>query len=152
MRHILSGILLLFFTLPAWSAEVKTTDNLQQLYQSKADQRVLLLLVSQPGCSYCDLIKQEILEPMLVSGLYNDSTLIREIKINANQLIRDFDNHELDATNFANRYNAWATPTLLFLDKRGRELTDKMVGINTPELYGYYVDKALLKAQAALKQ
>lgn len=132
--------------------DVEPAFDLQRLYSSAEDQRVLLLLVSQPGCHYCEQIREDILQPMLASGLYDKTTLIREIKIYAGKSLRDFNGKEVDATGFAKRYNAWATPTLLFLNRNGEEIAEKMVGINTPEFYGYYVDKSLETAQASLSQ
>ena len=105
--------------------------DLQQTYTSegfnnKGQSKVALILVSQPNCNYCDLITEEILQPMLFNG------------------------KNVPATKFAQRYNAWATPTLLFLDQQGNEIAKKMVGINTIELYGFYVDKALKSAFKAI--
>lgn len=138
--------------LPAYAdSKLETVENLQHLFEQD-DNRVLLLLVSQPGCHYCELIKEEILQPMQVSGHYDASTIIRVINIYAGQSLKDFSGKQVDATAFAKRYDAWATPTLLFLDRNGNQIADKMVGINTPEFYGYYVDKSLSAAQASINQ
>lgn len=136
----------------AHAAQVQPAEDMQALYQDTQDSRVLLLLVSQPGCHYCDQIREEILEPMLASGLYTNTTLIREIKIYASKTLKDFGGKQVNATRFAERYDAWATPTLLFLDRNGEEVAEKMVGINTPEFYGYYVDKSLERAIAAASE
>lgn len=150
MRHLILITLMFLLSLSSANAsDVKTVYDLNAAFNG-AHGKVMLMLVSQPGCSYCDQIKDEILNPMLKSGLYDNSTLIREIKIYADHSIKDFNGETVDATLFAKRYDTWATPTLLFLDKEGNQLTGKMVGINTPEFYGYYVDKALDKAQATL--
>ena len=50
----------------------------------------------------------------------------------------------------ARRYGARLTPTVLFLDGRGRELTKPMIGINTVEFYGYYLDAAIDTARQHL--
>ncbi len=83
---------------------------------------------------------------MIRSGSYEETTLFREIEINAGDSLKDFSGEEITSNSFARRYNAWATPTLLFLDSTGNELAEKMVGVNTLELYGYYVDKSLRNA------
>lgn len=154
IRRILLAVFL-GTLLPIWSSTATASDiesafNLQSTYGRSDDQRVLLLLVSQPGCHYCEQIREEILQPMLASGLYDKTTLIREIEIYAGKTLRDFNGQDIAATHFAKRYDAWATPTLLFLNRNGDEIAEKMVGINTPEFYGYYVDKSLEKAQASL--
>lgn len=105
--------------------------------------KVVLMLVSQPNCSYCIQITEEILQPMLISGHYGSNTIFSELEINTGKTIHDFNGQQVDSTRFARRYNAWATPTLIFLDGEGNEIAEKMVGINTLELYGYYVDRSL---------
>lgn len=151
LKRLLIAPLWLVLTIAcaAQAAQVQPAEDMQALYQNEEDSRVLLLLVSQPGCHYCDQIREEILEPMLASGLYEKTTLIREIKIYASKTMKDFGGKQVNTTRFAERYNAWATPTLLFLNRNGEEVADKMVGINTPEFYGYYVDKSLERAIAA---
>ena len=39
-------------------------------------------------------------------------------------------------------------PTLILVDHNGRKLTQRMVGLTTPELYGGYLDDAIDQAQA----
>lgn len=152
IRRALTALLLccLLPALPACAdSKLETVENLQRLFKAD-DNRVLLLLVSQPGCHYCELIKEEILQPMHVSGKYDSTTIIRVVNIYAGESLKDFSGDHVDATTFAKRYNAWATPTLLFLDRNGNQIAEKMVGINTPEFYGYYVDKSLSAAQASI--
>jgi len=131
-----------------WAAGMPIEENFQHSYQKKGtselgQSKVVLVLVSQPNCSYCTLITEEILQPMLISGHYDNTTVFSELEINTGRTIKDFSGIEIDATAFARRYNAWATPTLLFLNNKGEEIAEKMVGINTVDLYGYYVDKSL---------
>lgn len=147
IRQLLATLLLLTASLPA-AAEPARLDNLQQL----PEQQVLLLLVSQPGCTYCEQIKEEIIMPMIRSGLYDSHTLIRQIVINNDEYLIDYNGNRTSTTAFAHGYQAWATPTLLFLDNQGNELAPRMIGINTPEYYGYYVDRALEQSRALLMQ
>ena len=42
------------------------------------------------------------------------------------------------------------TPTLLFVDGSGQELTERMVGVTTLDFYGGYLDLALDRARANL--
>ncbi|EAR61681.1 hypothetical protein MED92_03762 [Neptuniibacter caesariensis] len=149
---LLKALIALFCLLPGLSlaAGMPMTKDLQAAYNknglnNQGQGKVVLLLVSQPNCSYCVQITEEILKPMLISGNYKQTTVFSELEINTGGQIVDFNGEKVDATQFARRYNAWATPTLLFLDGQGREVSNKMVGINTLELYGYYVDRSLEK-------
>ncbi len=126
--------------------------NLQQDAQIAGD-RFALILVSQPNCQYCELITREILQPMQLSGKYDKKLLFRKLTIfDDSKTLVDFNGNRVDATAFARRYNSAFTPTLLFVDPNdGKVLTDKMVGINTVDLYGFYVDRAVNKARKALR-
>jgi len=111
----------------------------------------ILLLVSQLTCPYCEQIKREILHPMVVAGDYRGALLIRELYMDTHGRIRDFKGRYVGNSQFAYGYDVHLTPTLLFLGPDGRELTKRMVGINTPEFYSYYVDQAIQSAIAALE-
>ena len=103
--------------------------------------------MSQEWCPYCDQIKDEILNPMLRSGEYDDQVVLAEFKIDSEHSVRGFDGLEVGSNELARRYRVRVTPTLLFLDAQGRELTDRLRGINTPEFFGFYVDRAILRAR-----
>lgn len=129
------------------TGKLATTHDLQADARIAArDRRPILLLVSQEECPFCWQIKREILDPMVLSGDYDDRLLMREMFIDEGFLLRDFQGREVAGGDFALRYGVSLTPTLLFLDPRGRELTDKMVGIQTPEMYFLYVDAAITEA------
>lgn len=114
--------------------------------RSKKTKRPILLLVSRGNCPYCVKIKNEILEPMILSGDYDEKIIIREIMIDPFVEIRDFEGTTIDASEISRRYRIKVTPTLLFLGPKGKELTERIVGINTLELFSYYVDKAIEEA------
>ena len=42
------------------------------------------------------------------------------------------------------------SPTILFLDHRGRELTQRMVGLGTVDFFGLYLDAAIAAARARI--
>lgn len=86
---------------------------------------------------------------MVISGEYKDRLLIREIFIDLGTRVRDFKGKLLDSSTFVLGYKTYLTPTLLFLDADGNELTERIVGIQTPELFFFYVDRAVQEAIAA---
>ncbi len=111
---------------------------------------VILLMVSQEHCGWCDLLKREQLLPMLKSGQYRERVLIRELLIDPGEQVRDFAGQPLSGARFASRQGVYVTPTLLFLGPDGTELSRRIVGINTPELFGWYLDQAIDEAQQVL--
>ena len=86
---------------------------------------------------------------MIVSGEFHNRLLIREIYINLGGRIRDFKGEELDNSSFALGYKVYLTPTLLFLGPDGNELTERIVGIQTPEMFYFYVERAIQEAISA---
>lgn len=154
-KALSSLFLLTLLSTFAYGSGLPLASDLQHEYQQlgineQGQKKVVLMLVSQPNCSYCVQITEDILRPMIISGNYETHTLFSELEINTGKHIRDFKGNEVSATDFAQRYGAWATPTLLFLDDQGNQLAEKIIGINTPELYGFYVEKALRQGFSAL--
>jgi len=132
------------------SVDVPYGTDLQQVGHLAQAQRLPILLVfSATGCTYCTQLEDEFLRPMLISGEYTDKVIIRRLLLDTGQHATDFDGTRREAGTIASRYRAWVTPTLVFIDGTGRELAERMTGINTPELFGGYldacIDTALLK-------
>lgn len=111
----------------------------------------VLLVVSQDDCLYCQRLREEVIRPMIVSGEYRDRVVIRELNRDATEAVRDFDGRTVDARAFADRYQATLTPTVLFLNSRGRQLVPPIRGFNGAGLYGFYLDKAIARATARLR-
>ena len=119
---------------------------------AEAGCRPLLLEFAAESCEYCDLLEEEILKPLLRNRDYDRRVLIRKVDIDDPETLKGFDGAPLGAAALAGRYDVSVTPTLLFLDSAGRELSRRMVGITTPEMYGWYLDQALDEARRKLRQ
>lgn len=115
-------------------------------------QIVLLLMFHSEGCSYCIALEEDFLRPMLLNKSYQSKVLIRKIQPDSGATVVDFKDQEVAASAFAKRYGVNFTPTLLFLDANGQEVAERMIGLNTPSLFGAYIDieieKALKKIRA----
>ncbi|MCP3663007.1 MAG: thioredoxin fold domain-containing protein [Gammaproteobacteria bacterium] len=131
---------------------IKTVDLQADTRLAKSEHLPILLLVSQEDCPFCVLIKQEILQPMIISGDYNDKLLIRELYIDAGEQVIDLRGKQRDSAEVAHDYGVSLTPTMLFLGPDGTELADRMVGIQTVEMFSYYVDSAIDEAIEKLAQ
>ncbi len=110
----------------------------------------VLLVFSATHCSYCDLLENEILKPMILSGDYQDRVLIYKIMIDEQTRLRDFNGMSISAESLAQRYGVYVTPTMLFLDSQGKELSERILGINTVEMFGGLVDQAIHMAHQQL--
>ncbi len=113
----------------------------------------LLLEFSDTDCSYCHLLEREVLNPTLLNRDYDARVLMRKLLLDSSTPLKDFDgNNHLTAAQLAQRYRVRVTPTLLFVDAGGRELTERMVGVTTLEMYGGYLDLALEASRDKLRQ
>ncbi len=103
----------------------------------------LMLEFAAERCPYCRRLEQEYLLPMHLNPADTKGVVMRRLLLNTYESVTGFDNRPTDADSLAARYSIKVTPTLLFLDARGSEIAERMVGFNTPELYGAYLDAAI---------
>ena len=111
----------------------------------------IVLLVSRSDCSYCALLKDEVLNPMVKSREYDDLALLGELMLDAAEPLRWFQGEYEHRDDIGSRLGADLTPTLLFLAPDGTELVPRMRGVNTVEFFGFYLDRAIESARARLK-
>lgn len=148
------GCVLLWLVTTALRAEtdVPIARNLQADGQLAHDRRLpILLAFSAIECSYCELLEEEFLQPMLLGGEYRDRIMIRKLVLDNGSRLADFSGKPVDATLLSDRYRVYVTPTILFLDENGTELAERMVGINTPELFGGYLDDCIETARLIIR-
>ena len=128
-------------------APLKEVHDFQHLGQLMRQKNVPLLLeFHSDSCPYCRLLEEDFLQPMAASREYTDKVLIRQLQIDLDADIIDFDGKTTTAGKFARRYRAFMTPTMIFLDNKGVEVADRIVGINTPSLFSAYIDIEIEKA------
>lgn len=110
----------------------------------------IVIFVSQYGCRFCAVLRKQVLFPMIRAGELVDRVIFRELSLDAGFTVTDFNGNDIGGRNFADRYAAVVTPTLLFLDARGAEIADKIVGIGNIEFYSFYFNQALESARSEL--
>mgnify|MGYP001820038872 CR=1 FL=1 len=111
----------------------------------------IMLMFSAIDCGYCELLEEEFLRPMLLGGEYEDRIIMRKIVLDDGSRLKDFSGQRRDATALSDQYRVFVTPTILFVNAEGRELTARMLGINTPELFGGYLDDCIETALLKLR-
>ncbi|MGB5442907.1 MAG: hypothetical protein WBN57_09800, partial [Gammaproteobacteria bacterium] len=97
------------------------------------------------------LLEEDFLQPMLLSGEYRDKIIMRKLVLDDGSRLRDFSGQRIDATRLSDRYRVYVTPTILFVDGNGKEIAERMVGINTPEMFGGYLDDCIETAWLMLR-
>lgn len=110
----------------------------------------IVVFVSQTGCPFCEALRQQVLFPMMRSGMMQEVAVFRELSLDDGFAVEDFDGEMISGANFAQRYDVDITPTLVFLDSGGKELVKRWVGISNMEYYGFYLGKSIEAATAAL--
>ena len=119
----------------------------QAALQAKAQGQPLVLLISLPGCVYCELVRRSYLMPLLPdSGLQAFQLDVS----NRSASLLGFDGKPTTAGAQANAWKATFTPTVLFLGSQGQELAERLVGIAVPDFYGAYLEERLAIARKAL--
>ena len=140
-----------FFSHAYASDKLQRSDLSQLVTLANQKNLPILLIVSQHHCPFCVRLKEEIIYPMQVSGDYDDKVVITEILLDSPDNIVDFKGKSVKPSVIADSYKVWVTPTLLFLDHTGREIHKRILGVNTIEMYGYYLDESLSTALRALR-
>jgi thioredoxin-related protein len=105
----------------------------------------LVVLVSMPGCSYCDAVRRNYLGPQAAAG----EIAVRELDMAADTPLRDADGNLTTARAWARAQQVQVAPTVLFLDRQGRAAASPLRGMQ-PDFYGAYLEQALDQARAAV--
>ena len=99
-------------------------------------------MFSIQSCPYCAIVREEFLEPMKISGDYENKVVMRIIKMDAHSLI-DFNGHKIKLSELTRRYKITMAPTVILVDTNGQLLSEPLVGITTRDYYGGYLDQAI---------
>ncbi len=127
------------------SALIEESDFQALSKKMKQQSLGLLLMFHAENCPYCALMENEILSPMVKSGEYDKRIFIRKLQIDDTREITDFNGETVQPSDISDRYNASLTPTLVFLDADGNKQAETMVGINTVDYFGVYLDEEIDK-------
>ena len=87
----------------------------------------------------------------MIGGHYLGRDRLAELDLGSFLDVTDFNNERISPDALADRYDVDITPTLLFLDARGEEVADRMVGIGNHEFASAYLDRGIDQARSALQ-
>ncbi len=151
LRGLLVIITLLFFVNCAQSdgyERLLYLKNFQKLGQRACDEnKVMVIMVSRESCPYCVKLKKEIFVPEVKYGELNDKWLLRELLIDSGNKHIGFDGKEIESVKYAMSIKATLTPTVLFLDKNGKEIGKRIVGTGgAMEFYDFYLKRSINQA------
>ena len=112
-----------------------------------AKKEPLVILVSLPGCPYCEVVRRNYLLPA-----QRDAGL-QAWQLNISDRTTPLVGFDGKATTAAAQVALWKagfTPTVLFLGPQGQEIAERLVGLGSNDFYGAYLDERLATARKAL--
>ena len=127
---------------------ITRVEDLSQLAIAAGQQKKLIMLeVAASYCSFCEKLEEEIIKPMLRSGDYTANVLIRKFEIDDLSPLKNFKGIPITGAELAKQWGVQVTPTLIFLDSQNQEVSERIVGVNSLDLFGAYVDEAIEKEE-----
>jgi thioredoxin-related protein len=127
-------------------------DLAADLAQARAKRVPLLVLFSLPDCGYCERVRQEFLYPLRADPQWRDRFILRQVDVGSAQPLRDLAGGRSTHGKFAAAQGIRLAPTVKVFDAEGREASEPLVGLLTPELYGLYLERALEEGLARARQ
>ena len=128
-------------------AVVDLRDAAQKL---ESENLILVLEFSSEYCGFCRKLEDLFLLPMQRNAAYDDKILIRSISLDDWETVTDLEGRMISTSEFASRYGVSLTPTLLFLNAQGVEMSERLVGIWSEDFYGGFIDNRIDEARQRL--
>lgn len=157
---LVAPALLLFATIAPSVALAATTPPLDGTRSPQAllaanDTEVVVALFSLPGCPYCEVVRRNYLRHLegTVRGLR-----VAEYGIDDERSFADAasgNGESKDPTSpaaLAKSLRIRVSPTVVFLGDGGRELAERLVGFNSPDFYGAYLDREIGRALSRARE
>jgi len=111
----------------------------------------IMVVFTAENCPYCSALESDQLRPMMISGDYDNKVIIRTLQIDSFKDITFFNGKAISAEALAQKFNIWVTPTIMFFDHEGHTLAPKIVGYNTPEMFGGYLDDSIDQSRQMIR-
>lgn len=152
--NAISLIALCAYSLPAISQNSSQkpllpwpTDLKQLATAANARGEPLVLMVSLPGCPWCELLRRNYLIPMQSEGVAAYEFMINE----RSRSLQDFKTQRITPAAFSTAFKVTNTPTLLFLGKDGQEIAPRIEGVASADFIGSILDERLATARERIK-
>jgi thioredoxin-related protein len=127
---------------------ITASDLREEARIARESDLVLVLEFSSEYCGYCRKLEAMFLLPMQRNAEYDDKILIRSVSLDSYETVTDFEGNFMSTREFAARYRVSVTPTLLFLNSDGVEVSEKLVGIWSEDFFGVFIDDRIEEARA----
>lgn len=133
------------------TASVSAPSDLKREAKAAASQgKPLVVLVSMPGCAFCEVVRRNYLLPLLRTSAPSNRPVIREVDMTSVISFLGFDGKSISSAQFAKSYAVQVAPTVLFLGPSGQQLVAPIVGGDVAGMYSAYLENAFIEASRKL--
>jgi thioredoxin-related protein len=152
VKHAFAWLAILTCSITLARADVPYASDLQKdAAAARAVHGVVLLVFVGTDCSYCETALNEFLIPMSGNADYLAKVVMRRVDSTGFRELRDFQGRKMTHREFSGENGASLTPTVMVFDGEGHQLGKPVVGLTTPDYYGYYLDQAIDQGVAAVR-
>jgi len=130
--------------------DMQTLDLSADGHALAGGQRILLLILTRSDCQYCHALMQNVILPLQKSGVWDARVILRELQLDTSPAILNFSGQSVSAQALAESYGHPFTPSILFLDRCGREVALRHTGYDGSDYFEFYLDKSVKQALAWL--
>ena len=131
---------------------VPVAGDFQRTAQASGGDKVYIIMFGAENCPFCFEMKDLYLEPMLTDPDYTPKVVIREVEIDKDTPMVDFEGNKTLQSVYARRFGVYLTPTLVFLDSHGKQMAKKIVGLGNENYFSYYLDEAINNALKKIRK
>lgn len=103
----------------------------------------VLMMFSMKHCPYCLEVEEDYLKPILRNSEYDGKVIIRKIRLDGTDNMRDFSGKERELGEFSADYRVSMVPTLVLVDANGKRLAPSIIGIANSHYYSNELDIAI---------
>jgi thioredoxin-related protein len=129
---------------------IQVTDLRAESLLAKEKDLVLVIEFAAEDCGYCRKLEDLFLLPMQRNTEYGDKILLRMVSLSEFDSLIDFHGRSVTTAEFAAQYDVSLTPTLVFLNADGVEMSEKLVGIWSEDFFGGFIDNRIDEARDRL--
>lgn len=124
--------------------DVTVARNLQLDGRLAMHRRIPVLIVfTQPDCTYCDRVIHYYLVPMQRNPAYAGTLLIRRLDITSAKKLVDFQGRPTTDRAFAKSLKVGFAPTVMVFTPAGEPGAKPLVGLGPEDYYGGFIDQAV---------
>ncbi len=122
-------------------------DLLQAALAANTRGEPMVLMVSLPGCPWCELLRRNYLGPMQSEGVAAYEFMINE----RGRTVLDFKGQRSTPAVLSTALKVTNTPTLLFFNAQGLEIAPRIEGVASADFIGVILDERLTIARERIK-